>query len=494
MFEVRRKSDVPLTEQIVREISERIQTGMLASQTQLPSVRTLANRLGVSLVTVVQAYRVLEQRGFVERIQGKGTYVRTRTRTPEQLQPTAPHQRFDWQLLLADYLPRAAVFRQHTESVDETPLKLSMAALCPSLSAASLPADLYTSIVQMPAMLTEYGPVEGLPSLRARLAVEFREAGLAVDVDEIFITNGVQQAIDIVARTFLGPGDVVVVEAPTYAGALDVFRACGANVISIPVDDQGLRTDLLLRQCDHKPPKLIYTMPAFHNPTSVVMSQQRRRALLDIATSYQCLILEDDSFSDCSFGVAVPPPLRADDDGGHVVYVRGFSKVFLPGCRLAAVVASGSVRNRLVAAKSVSDLGSPLITQRLVEHCLMDSGRRRRIEKIVNALRIKRDLALQTLAEHAPPGVTWNFPDGGYNLWVTLPDHVNADVLLVEAMRKGISFLPGSACYNGDLVYHHLRISYSYLEDDELVRAVRALCLLMSEAVTGQSRPFMPVI
>ncbi|OFW78955.1 MAG: hypothetical protein A2201_07660, partial [Alicyclobacillus sp. RIFOXYA1_FULL_53_8] len=407
MFHIQRKSSTPLTEQIRQEFSDRIRSGILQSGTQLPSVRTLADTLNVSLVTVVNAYRLLEHEGIAEKIQGKGTFVgRPGGRRPmngyNQDQGPNQHQGpnqdqghaygqpadpgrdpshkagsdLDWQLALADYLPRAAMFGQRSRShFNEVPFKMSMASLNPDVSTDSLPESFYHVLQDTAILLSEYGPIAGMESLRGEIASYLRERGLRTHVDDILITNGVQQAIDIVARTFVGPGDVVAVEAPTYAGAIDVFRARGAVLVSIPMDDEGMRLDLLTKQCDKVPPKIIYTMPTFQNPTGIVMSARRRAQLLDLAESYHCLLVEDDSFADCSFVDSIPTPIKSLDKRGHVIYLKGFSKVFLSGCRVAAVVSSGSVHHRLVAAKSVSDLGSPMITQALVHACMLPPTR-----------------------------------------------------------------------------------------------------------------------
>jgi DNA-binding transcriptional MocR family regulator len=494
MFHIQRHSSVPLSEQICREFADRIRTGMLENGSRLPSVRELSEMLDVSLVTVVQAYRLLEQQGLVKRIHGKGTFVHAASKPAQGGRGTAGAQAFDWQLAVTDYLPRAAVLGIHGVTTPaDVPYKLSMASLHPDLASTWLPPNVGEVVQGALRALSEYGPVDGLESLRRDVALYLRECGLAAQPEEILIVNGVQQAIDIVARAFIRPGDVVVVEAPTYPGALDVFRSCGATIVSIPVDNEGMRLDLLTKQCDQAPPKLIYTMPTFHNPTGIVMSARRRRQLLDLAESCHCLILEDDSFSDCSFMGPPPPPMRSLDKSGHVIYVKGFSKVFAAGCRIAAVSSSGSIHNRLVAAKTVSDLGSPVVTQMLVQACLNHPKRRQRVLDIAKAVQRKRDIALEVLSEQAPPGVSWTSPQGGYNLWLTLPPHVNTDALLIESLQHGVSFLPGSTCYANQNVHHQLRISFAFLEDNALREGISRLCCLMKTALKSTGDNHLPV-
>lgn len=371
---------------------------------------------------------------------------------------------------------------------------MSMASLNPGLAATTLPSNVFTVLQESSTTLSEYGPVEGMEALRKEISLYLRETDLPAQMEDILITNGVQQAIDMVARTFVGPGDVVVVEAPTYSGAIDVFRSRGAVLVSIPLDHEGIRLDLLTKQCDFAPPKLIFTMPTFQNPTGIVMSARRRAQLLELAESYHCLIVEDDSFADCSFIGAPPPPIRSQDTQGHVIYIKGFSKVFCAGCRIAAIVSSGSVRSRLVAAKSVSDLGSPILTQVVMQAGLNHPSRRQRVTQISQAVKRKRDIALEVLAQQAPDGVSWTVPDGGYNIWLTLPEYANTDGLLIHALQRGFSFLPSSACYANETVTHQLRISVAFLSDNSLREGVSRLCTLLSEALASKPDSYLPLV
>ncbi len=492
-MQIHRQSGMSLAEQIRQEFRDRIRSNLMTQGTRLPSVRELSESLDVSLVTVVKAYALLERDGVVERIHGKGTYVRAKQEVAKP-HPSVVERAFDWQLTLADYLPRAAMLG-HRRSVPSPtlPYQMSMASLHPSISGSMVPAHMLAHF-QADDFVYEYGPVEGSELLRRAIANDLEVAEIVCTAGDILVTNGVQQAIDLVARSFIGPRDLVVMEAPTYPGAIDIFRARGANIVSIPLDAEGMRLDLLIKQCDRTPPKLVYTMPTFQNPTGSVMSAKRRAQLLELAETYGFLILEDDSFSDCSYIESIPTAIRGLDHNGHVVYVKGYSKLYMAGCRIAALVASGSVRNRLVAAKSVSDLGSPTVTQGLILAFLRNAGKNGYLRKVVRALKHKRDLALGVLNREAPPGVTWTIPQGGLNIWMTLPDSINTDQLLIHALQMGITFLPGSACHNHETVNNQLRISFSYLDDEALCEGVTRLCKLLTQYIgnsSGGSRPLV---
>lgn len=217
-----------------------------------------------------------------------------------------------------------------------------------------------------PELMASYGNFQGDAELREVMRRHLHSRGVEVHSSDIMITSGSQQGIDLVARTFVGPGDTVYLEAPSYTGAIDVFAGRGAEMIFVPMDSEGMRVDVLTRLCDKRPPKLIYTNPTFQNPSGVTMGITRRQRLLELARSYRCLIVEDDPFSDLYFRKPPPLPIKSMDGDGHVVYMKSFSKVIAPGCRIACVAAGGNILSRLIAAKSASDLGSPLLNQRAV--------------------------------------------------------------------------------------------------------------------------------
>jgi len=277
----------------------------------------------------------------------------------------------------------------------------------------------------------------------------------------------------------------VYVEGPTYSGAIDVFAARGARIITVPVDHEGMRIDILSRLSDVNPPKLIYTVPTFHNPTGTVMSASRRARLLELARSYNALILEDDAFSDAWFRTEPPRAIKSLDRNGHVILAKGFSKILSPGCRVSALVASGSILGRLIAAKTIADLGSPTLNQRAILPVLQTGLFQRHLKRLRSALKSRRDLVLELLKRHAPRGVTWTEPEGGFNLWVTMPEGTSATDLYALAQRAGVAILPGIACYANEPEHHRFRLSYSLMAEDELREAVVILCDVLRGYLAG---------
>ncbi|MCC3380053.1 PLP-dependent aminotransferase family protein [Paenibacillus farraposensis] len=437
--------------QIAKTLVDRIQSGLLPQGTKLPSVRHLSTLLPVSPVTVSKAYAELESNNLVTCTQGKGC------REPSEAVTREGALDLSWQMSLIDYLTRAQLWRNFNHS-RQVPYSFHIAAIQPGLlPTREIIADTRRLTSENPDAMAVYGAFKGDLELREVFAAHLNERGIRSGAEQLLVTRGAQQGIDLVARTFVGAGDVVYMEAPTYTGAIDVFTSRGAKVIMIPMDEQGMKLDILTRLCDTHPPKLIYTIPTFHNPTGVTLPTVRRTKLLDLAQSYHCLIVEDDPFSELYYKTKPPISIKDHDQSGHVVYIKSFSKTVAPGCRIACVAATGSVLDRLVAAKSTTDLGSPLLTQRallpFISHRLDHH-----LDRLRDQMRDRLALALHTLRRNAPPEVSWYTPEGGLNIWIKLPSIVDIAELERLADREGISFLPGAVCYAGGMDSNHISL------------------------------------
>jgi len=482
-IDIQRNGEVSLSKQIYQSIVDRIRSGLLQEEMQLPSVRDLSKQLGVSLVTVVKAYQQLEQEGFITSVQGKGTFIKAKK--SDEVYKEEIHS-YDWQLSVQDYLPRSQFARFHM--VPEK-IHLSSSMIDPGLLPNRfLEQEIHKMLADNPRILSQYGEIQGDEQLRKAMYEYLKGFGVPTTPENILVTSGSQQGIDLVARTFVGPGDVVVLEAPTYPGAIDVFRGRGAAILTVPVDKNGMRVDILQNLCDKHKPKIIYTIPTFHNPTGVVMTSKRRRQILDIAQSIQCLIIEDDPCSEIYFDKKPPASIKSMDQNGHVIYLKGLSKTLAPGCRIGILAATGSIFNRLLAAKANTDLGSPLLTQKSILSFINSKRMMDHLKKLRTALRIRRDLVLELLSEHAPDGVSWVIPKGGLNLWLSLPTWIDSNHLLLEAKKQHLTFLPGSACYPVEQENHHLRLSYSYMNEQLLHQGVTTLCNILQSYIKSKIR------
>ncbi|MCY8997166.1 PLP-dependent aminotransferase family protein [Bacillus inaquosorum] len=480
-IDIQKNKGESLSKQIYQSIVDRIRSGLLEEGSKLPSVRSLSKQLEVSLVTAVKAYKQLEQDGFATSIQGKGTFVKAKISEKKKVEAIPS---YDWQLSLQDYLPRSQFARYH---IAPQKVHLSSSMIDPKL----LPNRYFEHEVQQvlsenPELLSIYGNVQGDNQLRSEMSAYLKRSGVTSTPENILVTSGLQQSIDLVARTFVGPGDVVVMEAPTYPGAIDIFRGRGATILTVPVDKDGMRIDILQNVCEKHKPKVIFTIPTFHNPTGFVMSLKRRKQLLDIAGSIHSIIVEDDPCSEIYFEKKPPVTLKSMDQFGNVIYLRGLSKTIAPSCRIGILTASGSIFNRLLAAKANADLGSPLLTQKAILPLINSKRMIDHSKKLRTALKIRRDLALDLLTSLSPEGVSWTIPEGGLNLWISLPSWIDSHLLLSEAKKQQITFLPGSACYPVGQENNHLRISYSYINEELLKHGITTLCNIFHAAISSQ--------
>ncbi|MCY9210446.1 PLP-dependent aminotransferase family protein [Bacillus subtilis] len=480
-IDIQRNKGESLSKQIYQSIVDRIRSGLLEEGSKLPSVRSLSKQLEVSLVTAVKAYKQLEQDGFATSIQGKGTFVKAKISEKKKVEAIPS---YDWQLSLQDYLPRSQLARYH---IAPQKVHLSSSMIDPKL----LPNRYFEHEVQQvlsenPELLSIYGNVQGDNQLRSEMSAYLKRSGVTSTPENILVTSGLQQSIDLVARTFVGPGDVVVMEAPTYPGAIDIFRGRGATILTVPVDKDGMRIDILQNVCEKHKPKVIFTIPTFHNPTGFVMSLKRRKQLLDVAGSIHSIIVEDDPCSEIYFEKKPPVTLKSMDQFGNVIYLRGLSKTIAPSCRIGILTASGSIFNCLLAAKANADLGSPLLTQKAILPLINSKRMIDHSKKLRTALKIRRDLALDLLTSLSPEGVSWTIPEGGLNLWISLPSWIDSHLLLSEAKKQQITFLPGSACYPVGQENNHLRISYSYINEELLKHGITTLCNIFHAAISSQ--------
>ncbi|MGE5507587.1 MAG: PLP-dependent aminotransferase family protein [Chitinophagales bacterium] len=326
----------------------------------------------------------------------------------------------------------------------------------------------------------QYGPTEGLGSLRERVAADMAALGLGCGVENILLTSGSQQALDLVGRCFLDPGDVVLAEAPGYVGGLSAFAAYQARLVPVRVDHDGLDPDDLaetLRRLSGEGArvKLLYVVPSFQNPTGTCLPAERRAAVLRLAQEYGFLVVEDDPYRAIYFDAAPPAPLAAGEGADHVLYLGSYSKVFLPGLRLGWVAGPAPLVQRLALAKQPADLCSNIFGQKLVEAYLAEGRLPGRVAGLRAEYRAKRDALEAALRREAPADVTWNQPRGGFFLWLSLPEGGDGRRLLQEALVEGVAFVAGEAFHVDGGGQRQLRLAYSQVSLDLIPTAAQRL-------------------
>jgi len=354
------------------------------------------------------------------------------------------------------------------------------------------------------ARALQYGPTEGLEETKACIGQVMAAEGMLVGPEEMIVTTGGQQVIDLVTKTLIDPGDVVVAEAPTYPGAVPVFSSYQADVVQVEMDWEGMRVDLLEETLDRldregRRPKFVYTIPSFQNPAGVTMSLERRRRLVAIARERELLVLEDNPYGLLRYEGNALPTLRSLDGGVYVMYLGTFSKILSPGLRLGWVAAPPPVLEKINLGKQAADLCTSTLTQLLVKAYFEEHDWREYVGSLTEVYRTRRDTMLDALAEFFPPEAEWTRPAGGLFIWVTLPDFIDTTDLLARALRDNVAFVPGEAAYLDGRGRSSMRLNFSASNEEAIREGVRRIGKVVAEQValygtlTG-ARPSAPPI
>jgi 2-aminoadipate transaminase len=338
------------------------------------------------------------------------------------------------------------------------------------------------------ARALQYGPTEGMHELKSCIVDVMTEEGMDVGADDLLVTTGGQQVIDLVCKTLIDPGDVIVAEGPTYPGAVPTFGAYEAEVVQIPMDADGMRVDLLeqaldVLQHEGRTPKFIYTVPTFQNPTGVTMALDRRRRLVRLAAERELLVLEDNPYGLLRYEGDPLPPLYALDGGEYVIYLGTFSKILSPGLRLGWTAAPRPVLEKLNLGKQGADLCSSTFGQHFVIEYFARRDWRDLLGSLRELYRRRRDTMLDALAEHLPGEAKWTHPEGGLFIWATLPEYIDTTDLLARALREHVAFVPGRAAYLDGRGGSAMRLNFSGVGEVELREGVARIGKVVSEQV-----------
>ena len=396
----------------------------------------------------------------------------------------------------------AGLFAQRTQGMKSSAMRdlmavisqpeiISLAGGLPDTS--TFPAEDFAALmarvaVDSSAAALQYGPTEGLEDVRRCIVEVMAAEGMEVETDDLLVTTGGQQVIDLVCRTLVDPGDVVIAEAPTYPGAVPVFGSYQADVVQIELDEDGMRIDVMESTLDRleaegRVPKFIYTVPSFQNPAGVTMSLERRRRLVQVARERELLVLEDNPYGLLRYEGDPLPTLFALSGGEYVIYLGTFSKILSPGLRLGWSAAPRPVLDKMNLGKQAADLCSPPLSQHFVKVYFAERDWRRYLSTLVELYRRRRDTMLDALAEHFPAEATWTKPQGGLFIWATLPDYIDTTDLLARALRENVAFVPGRAAYLDGRGGSSMRLNFSGVGEDEIREGVRRIGKVVREQV-----------
>lgn len=463
-----RDSEEPIYQQLIRHFQYQISSGRLQPGTRLPPSRDLARELGIGRISVVSAYNELQSKGLISAHPGRGTFVsggeQTRKVTPKnhhQSQP-APHQNMREILRLAQK-PGVIAFNCGAPPDEFLPVEAFRSALD-------------TVLHRDGAAAITYEDPEGYMPLRTAVRDFITSQGIDTRAENILITGGAQQALDVVLQAMLAPGDAVITTSPTYLGFLDIAHVRRITPVGIPMNNEGICLDTLEDLLIDYHPKLLYINPTFHNPTGSTMSIHRRRQLLRLAQQYDLMILEDAVYQELHFDEPAPPPLKALDEAGIVLHASSFSKILLPGTRIGYIVTEGYARDRILRVKQAADICSPALIQRAVHLYMKRGNLPGHLDRIRHVLRDRRDAAVEAARKYLSDEWAWKVPKGGLYMWLELPaSGPTAAELYMNAIDYGVAYAMGTLFHTNGEGARHIRINFGSYPPEKIREGFRRL-------------------
>lgn len=453
---VSKGSPEPMYMQVYEGMRALIEKGSIGPDEKLPTIRSLAEKLGVNNVTIVNAYKLLEQKGYVYSKVGSGTYARGNKGSGS--------------------IDNSGDF----DLIDQGHIKMNLSHINFS---TSTPNPKLFPVKEFKEVLNEvldrdggfafgYQEAQGYYPLRESIKTYIEDKGISVDVNDVHVISGAQQGIDIVAKTLVGFNDTIIVESPTYTGAIAAFKSRGANIIEIPMKEDGIDIKELEDVLKSVSPKLIYVMTSFQNPTGVTYSEDKKIQLLYLAQKYNTYILEDDYLPELSFYGNKSMPIKAIDANNKVIYLKSFSKIFMPGIRIGFLVTPELISKGVLSAKHTTDISSSSLMQRAFDLYLRKKKWEQHINMMWKIYKERYDETVKTLRSVAP-FIKFNEPLGGIHIWAKTD--IDSSAFLSLAKQKGVLAAPGSVFYLDDRVSNYFRLSFVGVERDEIPRGIELL-------------------
>jgi DNA-binding transcriptional MocR family regulator len=475
----------PVYRQIIDAVRRLIDEGAVPPGTALPATRRLAVSLGVNRTTVVQAYEELQALGYLASRPGSYHHVRSRIKEAE----FDPGRKSAISWGTASTPEASRIHRRFQDFNAAAPSPAAKRRRLIDFSGLTLDPRLYPIgdlrkcvdrvLREGGGASLVYGDKRGLLPLREELARRMRRHGVAVSANEILVTSGAQQAIDLVTRMLVRPGSTVVVESPTYGTALPLFEFNGARIAEIPMRPDGLDLDALEGLLRRRRPAFIYTMPNFQNPTGITTGHAHRERLLGLCLRFEVPLVEDGFEEDMKYFGRVDLPVKSMDEHNLIIYLGTFSKALFPGIRLGWITADRDCIERLVAIKGFSELTTSLLVQAVMERFCREGLYDRHLRRLHRVFRKRLTAALRAMDEHFPPAVTWTRPQGGYTLWVRLPKRVPEPEWSAQLESRGVRVSPGRLFFSKAGRSRGFRLSISGCDEEEaregLARLGRAL-------------------
>ena len=475
------KLDTALYIQLYEKIKNLIEEGQFEDD-KLPSIRKMANFLGVNNVTIISAYNLLEQEGYVYSVKGSGTYIK---KSPISMDISYLEEG-DMELMMSGILPIAKDsinLASVSPTPDLFPIEEFKQALVEVLDRDGGKAFLYPEIT-------------GYEQLRESISKFLMDNyDTKVSKDQILITSGGQQGLDIISKTLISPGECVFVENPTYSGALAAFKSRGAKVVGIPMNEDGIDLDLLKSYINRYKPKFLYIMTNYQSPTTYSYSEEKRLKLLSLARDYDFYIIEDDFLTDLHFDDEKMMPLKSMDKLDKVIFIKSFSKIFMPGVRIGFITLPNNLFTNIIKAKHTTDVSSSGFLQRAFDLYLRKGYWKSHIDKVRRVYCEKYNIMTKELDRLQKYGIEYIKPKGGLSIWVKLPEALDAFSLYNECAENGLAIVPGKVFFTDESIYsNYIRLSFSSVSNEELIEGLAILENIISKPYKDSNSRYLPFI
>lgn len=449
---------------------------------KLPSIRKLAKSLQVNNVTIISAYNLLEQEGYVYSIKGSGTYIK-KSPLPMDISNLGEG---DMDLMMSGILPlgnNSINFASVSPTSDLFPIEEFKQSLVEVLDRDGGKAFLYPEIT-------------GYEDLRSSISKFLMDNyNTQVRTSQILITSGGQQGLDIISKTLLSPGECVFVENPTYSGALSAFKSRGAKVFGIPMKEDGIDLKLLESYAKRYKPKFLYMMTNFQSPTTYSYSNEKKLKVLSLAREYDFYIIEDDFLTDLYFHEEKRTPLKSLDKENQVIFIKSFSKIFMPGVRIGFITLPNKLFTDIIKAKHTTDVSSSGFLQRAFDLYLRKGFWKSHIKRIKEVYSEKYHLMIGGLDRLEKYGLSYTDPKGGLSIWVKLPKTIDALELYNECEENGLAIVPGKIFFTDKSIYsNYIRLSFGSVDNDEIIEGLNILENIISRPFKDDNSRYLPFI
>lgn len=472
--------------QVYKALKDLMLTGELKKGDKLPPIRKLANLLEVNNVTIVSAYRILEEEGLVYKKIGSGTYVTLNLGGKEK------DEDFPKAVIEGDFIPNSLIEQSHIQ-IEEN--MINFASATPSTDL--FPVDDFKQVLNEVldrdrGSAFGYQESQGFYPLRIALQKYIQHYNIHTEASNIHVISGAQQGIDIIAKGILNYGDYVLIEKPSYTGAMAVFQSRGAKIIDVVLEEDGLNLEDLEKKMVAYQPKLLYIMPNFQNPTGISYNLDKKKEIIKIANKYNVFIVEDDYLSDLNFFTNDNATLKSLDTNDIVIYIKSFSKIFMPGLRLGFLVVPKFLFEEVLLAKHATDISTSGLMQRALELYLLKGIWQQHIKYMESQYRQRFEVMIRCIEKYIPKEVEYTLPKGGVNFWFKLPRGLSAKELYEIVAKENIVFAPGNLFFLNNEGLSNFRLSIAAVNEKEIEYGIKKLSGLLQGFISQENKLSSP--